>query len=84
MDCSVCGQPGAWKCLAVDEYNNPAGDWVHPHCYPKHGDSFIECNRLGTSRYHSFSRVKKIAVQRMRRGSSLLYRLGGGRSRWPL
>lgn len=81
MECSVCGQPGAWKCLAVDDLNNPAGDWVHPYCSPKHGDVGIDCTRLGTSRYHSFSRVKAIIVPNMRRGSTVAYRVESRRTR---
>lgn len=35
MECAVCGQPGAIKCLAVDEHGNPMGEWVHITCAPR-------------------------------------------------
>lgn len=76
MDCAVCGQPGASVCTAVDDYGYPVGEWTHTHCFPQHGDSFIECNRLGgISKYHSFSRGKAIVVPNMRRGSPVLFGL---------
>lgn len=35
MECSICGMPGASKCLAVDEFGNPVGGWVHVTCAPR-------------------------------------------------
>lgn len=71
MNCSVCGQEGAWKCLVTDENNNPVGAWIHPHCAHKNGDSVAECNRLsanglGSMQHHRFPGTKKTSMRNLR------------------
>lgn len=81
MLCAVCGQEGAWVSTANDDYNYPVGEWTHSHCYPKKEDAVFYGDRLGSSRYHSFSRAKRIVVPRMRRGGRVLYLLGARKRR---
>lgn len=62
MDCSVCGQPGACKCLAVDEHGNPVGNWVHTHCAYMSGESVAECNRLRSSGHSKVVGFKRFSM----------------------
>lgn len=55
--CSVCGQPGASACTAIDSFNDPCGDYVHPLC-AKGTEIGGETQSLRGVRNYSVSRTK--------------------------
>ena len=78
MECSVCGQPGASKCLAVDEFNNPIGNWVHTHCIPGTDIGRETQSFRGVTTYR-LPRKAQSTVRRMwGKPGYLGFRLGGG------
>lgn len=83
MECSVCGQPGATKCLAVDQFDNPVGEWVHTHCAPR---SYIgrEYQSFRGVSYHRFPAEAQSALQKMRpKTGQIRIHLGSGLQHRP-
>lgn len=83
MECAYCGQPGAWVSTEVDDSNiNTAGSWVHPHCAALQSKDYVFYgDRLGTTGNYPFSRIKRITVSSLRRGSRVVYHLGARKRR---
>jgi hypothetical protein len=81
MDCSACGQPGAWKCLSTDDMDNPTGDWIHAYCVGNGEDIAVYGDSLSsrTIGHRSVSRGKAIVVPRMRRRGNVLFQLATSR-----
>ena len=68
--CSVCGEPGACVCTQIDEVGDPAGQWCHKHCYPKHESSYIDGDAATLrSRSNKVPGRKRASVPGMRSGS---------------
>lgn len=77
--CSVCGQPCGEYCTAIDEFGNPAGEWVHIICSAQKGPDG-DTDYFGSLASTGIFKQKKAAVHKMR----LPYRRVGTPIRSPL
>jgi hypothetical protein len=66
MDCSACGQPGAFVCTAKDEYGNAVGEWVHPFCAPQVTVGTYTQQLAGSDRSNKVPGRAQVAVPGMR------------------
>lgn len=67
MQCSICGQAGAWFCDAHDEFGTGVGEWKHAICACQAKDySSIETQSLRSTGYSKVFKIERLALPRMR------------------